>query len=90
MSIFSNVPQVFHNMDNIFSYSFISIKMARIIVGSSNLTQFLLLYPGLRPAMLDSMVMWYPRKILFATWNRCSRRMRILMKILVIELKPTD
>jgi hypothetical protein len=27
--------------------------MARIVVGSSNLTQPLLLYPGLRPAMLE-------------------------------------
>jgi hypothetical protein len=27
--------------------------MARIVVGSSNLTQLLLLYPGLRPAMLE-------------------------------------
>jgi hypothetical protein len=27
--------------------------MARIVVGSPNLTQPLLLYPGLRPAMLE-------------------------------------
>jgi hypothetical protein len=38
--------------------------------------------------MLDSMVRWYPRKTHFATWDRCSRRMGILMKTLVIELKP--
>jgi hypothetical protein len=37
--------------------------------------------------MLDSMVRWYPRKTSFATWNRCSKRMRISMKMLVIELK---
>jgi hypothetical protein len=38
--------------------------------------------------MLDSMVRWYLRKIHFATWDRCFRRMRISIKILVIELKP--
>jgi hypothetical protein len=38
--------------------------------------------------MLDSMVRWYPRKTSFATWNRCSKRMRISIKMLVIELKP--
>jgi hypothetical protein len=38
--------------------------------------------------MLDSMVRWYPRKTHFATWDRCSKRMGISMKILVIELKP--
>jgi hypothetical protein len=32
---------------------FISIKMAKIVVGSPNLTQPLLLYPGLGPAMLE-------------------------------------
>jgi hypothetical protein len=37
--------------------------------------------------MLDSMVKWYPRKTHFATWDRCSRRMGISMKILVTELK---
>jgi hypothetical protein len=37
--------------------------------------------------MLDSMVRWYPRKISFATWDRCSKRMEISMKMLVIELK---
>jgi hypothetical protein len=35
------------------------------------------------------MVRWYSRKITFTTWDRCYRRMRISMKILVIELKPT-
>jgi hypothetical protein len=38
--------------------------------------------------MLDSMVRWYPRETPFATWDRCSRRMGISMKMLVIELKP--
>jgi hypothetical protein len=45
--------------------------------------------PRRRRGMLDSMVKWYPRKTSFATWDRCSRRMEISMKILVIELKPT-
>jgi hypothetical protein len=40
--------------------------------------------------MLDSMVRWYPRNTPFATWDRCSRRMGISMKILVIELKPAS
>jgi hypothetical protein len=39
--------------------------------------------------VLDLMIRWYPRKIHFATWDRCSKRMRISMKILVIELKMT-
>jgi hypothetical protein len=38
--------------------------------------------------MLDSMVRWYPRKTSFITCDRCSKRMRISMKMLVIELKP--
>jgi hypothetical protein len=37
--------------------------------------------------MLDSMVRWYPRKTPFATYDRCSKRMGISMKMLVIELK---
>jgi hypothetical protein len=37
--------------------------------------------------MLDSMVRWYPRKTYFTTWNRCSKRMGISIKMLVIELK---
>jgi hypothetical protein len=37
--------------------------------------------------VLDSMVRWYPRKTHFTTWDRCSRRMGISMKMLVIELK---
>jgi hypothetical protein len=37
--------------------------------------------------MLDSMVRWYPRKIPFATWDRCSKKLGISMKMLVIELK---
>jgi hypothetical protein len=37
--------------------------------------------------MLDSIVRWYPRKTHFATWDQCSRRMGISMKMLVIELK---
>jgi hypothetical protein len=36
---------------------------------------------------LDGQVV--PKKTHFATWDRCSRRMGILMKTLVIELKPT-
>jgi hypothetical protein len=32
---------------------FVSIEMAKIVVGSSSLTQPLLLYPGLGPAMLE-------------------------------------
>jgi hypothetical protein len=40
--------------------------------------------------MLDSMVRWYPTKTPFATWDLFSRRMGISMKILVIELKPSD
>jgi hypothetical protein len=44
--------------------------------------------PHKRRGMLDSMVRWYPRKTHFATWDRCFKRMRILMKMLVIELKP--
>jgi hypothetical protein len=39
--------------------------------------------------MLDSMVKWYRRKTPFTTWDRCSKRMGISMKMLVIELKPT-
>jgi hypothetical protein len=38
--------------------------------------------------MLDSMVRWYPRKTPFATYDRCSKRMGISMKMLVIKLKP--
>jgi hypothetical protein len=38
---------------NDFSCGFISIKMARIVLVSPNLTQPLLLYPGLGPAMLE-------------------------------------
>jgi hypothetical protein len=44
--------------------------------------------PRRRRGMLDSMVRWYPRKVPFATWDQCFRRMEISMKILVIELKP--
>jgi hypothetical protein len=40
--------------------------------------------------VLDSMVRWYPRKTYFATWDQCSIRMGILMKMLVIGLKPTS
>jgi hypothetical protein len=43
-----------------------------------------------RRRMLDSIVRWYPRKASFAIWDRCSRRVEIPMKILVIELKLTD
>jgi hypothetical protein len=34
--------------------------------------------------MLDVMVRWYPKKTPFATCDRCSRRMVISMKMLVI------
>jgi hypothetical protein len=40
--------------------------------------------------MLDSMVRWYPRKIHFTTWDQCSKRMGITMKMLVIELKSAS
>jgi hypothetical protein len=40
--------------------------------------------------VLDSMVRWYPRKTPFATWDICSKRMGISMKMLVIELKPAS
>jgi hypothetical protein len=33
---------------------FISVEMTKIVVGSSSLTQPLILYPGLGPAMLDN------------------------------------
>jgi hypothetical protein len=39
---------------NDFSCGFISIKMARIVIGSPNLTQPLLLYPGLGPTMYEN------------------------------------
>jgi hypothetical protein len=44
--------------------------------------------PHKRRGMLDSMVKWYPRKTSFATWDRCSKRKGISMKMLVIELNP--
>jgi hypothetical protein len=47
----------------------------------------ILVLPHKSRGMLDSMVRWYPRKTPFATWDRCSKRMRISMKMLVIELK---
>jgi hypothetical protein len=43
--------------------------------------------PHKRRGMLDSMVRCYPRKTHFATWDRCSKRIGISMKMLVIELK---
>jgi hypothetical protein len=46
--------------------------------------------PHKRMGMLDSMVRWYSRKTPFATCDRCSRRIGILIKMLVIELKPAD
>jgi hypothetical protein len=48
----------------------------------------ILVLPDKRRGMLDSMVRWYRRKTPFATWDRCSRRMEISMKMLLIELKP--
>jgi hypothetical protein len=41
---------------NDFPCDFISIEMAKIVVGSSSLTQPILLYPGLGPGMLDNIV----------------------------------
>jgi hypothetical protein len=46
--------------------------------------------PYKRRGMLDSMVRWYPRKTPFATCDRCSKRMGISVKMLVIELKSAD
>jgi hypothetical protein len=37
-----------------FPCGFISIEMVKIVVGSPSLTQPLLFYPGLGPAMLDN------------------------------------
>jgi hypothetical protein len=42
-----------------------------------------------RRGSLDSMIRWYPRKTHFATYDRCSKRIGISMKMLVIELKST-
>jgi hypothetical protein len=39
-------------LTNDFPCGFIFIEMAKIVVGSPSLTQPLLFYPGLRPAML--------------------------------------
>jgi hypothetical protein len=47
----------------------------------------ILVLPHKMREMLDSMVRWYPRKTPFAIWDRCSKRMGISMKMLVIELK---
>jgi hypothetical protein len=41
-----------------------------------------------KEGILDTIVRWYLRKTHFATWDRCSRRIGISMKLLVIELKP--
>jgi hypothetical protein len=43
--------------------------MARIVVGSPNLTQPLLLYPGLGPAMLDQYRWSY--SILYKLFKNC-------------------
>jgi hypothetical protein len=43
--------------------------------------------PHKRRGLLDSMVRWYPRKTPFATWDRCSKRMGISIKMVVIKLK---
>jgi hypothetical protein len=40
--------------------------------------------PHKRRGMLDSMVRWDSRKTSFATCDRCSKRMGISMKMLVI------
>jgi hypothetical protein len=42
-----------------------------------------------KEGMLDLMIRRYLRKTHFTTWDQCSRRMEISMKMLVIELKPT-
>jgi hypothetical protein len=34
--------------------------------------------------ILDLMVIWYPIKTSLTTWDRCSRRIGILIKMLVI------
>jgi hypothetical protein len=36
--------------------------------------------------VLNLMVRWYPRKTTFTTWDQCSRRMGISMKMLVVKL----
>jgi hypothetical protein len=43
--------------------------------------------PHRKRGVLYLMVRWYPRRTSFTTWDRCSRRMGISMKMLVIELK---
>jgi hypothetical protein len=40
-----------------------------------------------RREMLDMMTRWYPKDTPFATCDRCSRKIVISMKMLVIELK---
>jgi hypothetical protein len=67
-----------------FLCGFISIKMARIVVSSLNLTQPLLLYPGLGPAMLEqhrrsyksSVVKLQNTKLLFIKCKRLIRKKR--------------
>jgi hypothetical protein len=50
---------------NDFSCGFISMEMAKIVVASPSLTQPLLLYSGLRPAMLDNIggVLFWIRRV---------------------------
>jgi hypothetical protein len=40
-----------------------------------------------RKGTLDSMVRWYSRKAPFTIWDRSSKRIGMLMKMLVIKLK---
>jgi hypothetical protein len=47
----------------------------------------ILVLPHKMRRMLDSMVRWYLRKTHFTTWDQCSKRIGISMKMLVIELK---
>jgi hypothetical protein len=57
---FNTIPRFWYDASlrglrlNDFLCDFISIEMAKIVVDSSSLTQPLLLYPGLGPAMLDN------------------------------------
>jgi hypothetical protein len=44
--------------------------------------------PDKRREILDSLVRWYTRNTSFTSWDRCSKRIGISIKMLVIELKP--
>jgi hypothetical protein len=62
-------------------------KMFRLSRSKTEYMKLILMLPHKMRGILDSMVRWYSRKIFFATWDRCSRKMGISMKMLVIELK---